>query len=176
MRIYLIGYMGSGKSTVSKRLARMFHLRSYDLDELFEQRYKVSIPNFFEKYDESLFRRLESQLLKETAILENAVIATGGGTPCFYDNMDWMNHLGITIFLEMSLPGILYRVRNSKKKRPLLADKNEDEIARFVQEHLRHRNIYYSQAQLIIPAESIDYSAMADSVSALLLAKKEKNF
>ncbi len=173
MRIYLIGYMGSGKSTVSKRLARIFHLDCYDLDDLFEQRFKVSISQFFEKYDESLFRRLESQLLKETALLENAVIATGGGTPCFYDNMDWMNHLGITVFLEMSLSGIISRVKNSKKKRPILMNKSDDEMAHFVHEHLRHRNIYYSQAQIITPAESIDYQALAGKIELFLQKKND---
>jgi shikimate kinase len=164
MRIYLVGYMGSGKSTVSRKLAHQLGYLCFDLDDLFEQRFKITVADFFARYDESLFRRLESQLLKETAVLDNVVIATGGGTPCFYDNMVWMNMSGITIFLEMSVPAIISRLHNSKKKRPLLLDKTADELNDFVLEHLRHRNIFYSQARLIVPAVSINVMDLAKQI------------
>jgi shikimate kinase len=156
--------MGSGKSTVSRKLAHQIGYNCFDLDDLFEQRFKINVADFFNRYDETLFRRLESQLLKETAILDDVVIATGGGTPCYYDNMEWMNKLGLTVFLEMSVPAIISRLQNSKKKRPLLMNKTNDEMNEFIHDHLRHRNIYYSQAQLVLPAVSINIADIAERI------------
>ena len=163
--------MGSGKSTVSNKLAHQLGYNCFDLDDLFEQRFKITVADFFTKYDESLFRRLESQLLKETAVLDDVVIATGGGTPCFYDNMEWMNRLGLTVFLEISVPAIVSRLNNSKKKRPLLMNKTESEINKFIHDHLRHRNIYYSQAQLIVPAVSINVLKLEEQIRNNWLSK-----
>lgn len=166
MRIYLIGYMGSGKSTVSKRLARKLDLAHYDLDTLFENRYRVTISRFFERYDEKLFRKLESQLLKETAAISNAVIATGGGTPCFYDNMEWMGRNGITVYLELNVKSLENRLIESKKKRPLLADKSVDEFRDHIRSQLRKRNIFYSQAHLIVKGESIKIDQLANLIKS----------
>jgi len=167
MRIYLVGYMGSGKSTVSHKLAQLLGYTRFDLDELFEQRFKITIPEFFRKYDEVLFRRLESQLLKETSVLDNVVIATGGGTPCYYDNMEWMNTLGITIFLEMGVNAIISRIINSKKKRPLLLNKSDDELYTYIHDHLRHRNIFYTQAKIIVPAISLNYVGLIEQIRTI---------
>jgi len=164
MRIYLVGYMGAGKTTISHKLALLLGFKQFDLDDLFEQRFKITIADFFAKYDESLFRRLESLLLKETALLDDVVIATGGGTPCFYDNMEWMNRLGITIFLEMNASAIISRLHDSKKKRPLLMDKSDKEVRNYINEQLRHRNIFYSQSQLIFSALSPNITAIANEI------------
>lgn len=164
MRVYLIGYMGSGKSTVAKKLAKVLKFISYDLDHLFQEKYKIDIGGFFSKYDETLFRKLESQLLKETTAFECAIIATGGGTPCFYDNMNWMNRNGITVYLQMSPASIVSRLSLSKKKRPLIASKSSDELLGFVTNHLRQRNIFYSQAQIIVSGESVDHELLAHKV------------
>ncbi|MBS4060012.1 MAG: AAA family ATPase [Bacteroidetes bacterium] len=172
MRIYLVGYMGSGKTTVSKKLASLMGLECYDLDQLFEERFKIEIANFFDKYDEGLFRNLESQLLKETVVIDNAIIATGGGTPCFYDNMEWMNNNGITVYLQMHPLSIVSRLSSSRKKRPLLASKSNAELIGFIKGHLRQRNIFYSQAQIIIKAESIDLAGLSDQIKTAL-AKKQ---
>lgn len=160
MRIYLIGYMGSGKSTVSGRLAAQLGFQRLDLDELFEEHYKIPIHRFFEKYDQTVFRTFESRLLKETESIDNVVISTGGGTPCYYDNMFWMNQHGLTVYLKISAGAIASRLSQSKKKRPLLAQKKPDELLGFVREHLRQRNIYYSQAKITIQAESIDLNEL----------------
>ncbi len=156
MRIYIIGYMGAGKSTVSVRLARKLGFERFDLDELFELRYKVSVHDFFQKYGQELFRKFESQLLKETVSIDNAVISCGGGTPCFYDNMYWMNQHGLTVYLKLSHQAIHSRLILSKKKRPLIAKKNPEELFLFIRNHLRQRNIYYSQAKITVTGESLN--------------------
>lgn len=113
MRIYLVGYMGAGKSTTSKRLAHQLGWEAYDTDRLFEARYKISINDFFHKYDADLYRKLETQILHETLSLDNAVIATGGGTPCFNNNMEWMNQNGFTVFLKISPESAIVSTRTA---------------------------------------------------------------
>lgn len=155
MRIYLVGYMGAGKTTTAKRLSSLLDIPCYDLDQLFEAQFKIEISSFFERYDESLFRKLESQLLKDTLQFDHAIISTGGGTPCFYDNMKWMNENGLTIYLQMHVKSIVERLKTSKRKRPLLASKTDEELLDFVKEHLRQRNIFYSQAHILFKGESL---------------------
>ncbi|MBK9290064.1 MAG: shikimate kinase [Bacteroidetes bacterium] len=165
MRVYLVGYMGAGKTTLARRLATLLGMQCADLDDIFEARYKIGIPDFFRKYDEQLFRRLESQLLKETAQSDNIIISTGGGTACFYDNMEWMNSNGITVYLKMEPSSIVHRLTHARKKRPLVESKSGEELLAFVREHLRHRNIFYSQAQIIVKGESVDAEALATQIA-----------
>jgi shikimate kinase len=156
--------MGSGKSTVSHKIASKLGYLRFDLDELFEQRYKISIQDFFQKYDESLFRKLESRLLKETVLLNKVVIATGGGTPCFYDNMEWMLEFGTTVFIHMQPGSLVKRLLDSKKKRPLLIGKTPEQLREFVQNQLRQRSIWYSQAHIILKGESLDINEAVDQI------------
>ena len=159
-RIYLVGYMGSGKSSALKQLGKLLSWETYDLDHLFEEKYKISVQDFFHKYDEAAFRKLESQLLKETAKYENAVIATGGGTPCFYDNMEWMNANGTTIFLKVSAKTAVNRLLNSKKKRPLIEGKSEEQLLEYVQRHYGERMPFYEKAQITVKGEDLDFSKL----------------
>ena len=161
MRIYLVGYMGAGKSTTSKRLAHQLGWEAYDTDRLFEERYKISINDFFHKYDAALYRRLETQILHETLSLDNAVIATGGGTPCFNDNMEWMNLHGFTVFLKISPESAIIRLSQSKVKRPILIDKSPDELAEFIKTNYAERLPFYEQAQLIFKGENCDVETLA---------------
>ncbi|MCK9449275.1 MAG: shikimate kinase [Bacteroidales bacterium] len=158
MRIYLIGYMGAGKTTLSKKLANLLGYNYIDLDQMFEERYKIEIDSFFKKYDEKAFRNIESQLLKETASLNSVVIATGGGTPCYHDNMSWMNQHGITVYLEMHPRSLFKRLILSKKKRPLVLSHRPAELLLFIKNHLVERNKFYNQAAIIIKGEDIDPS------------------
>ena len=116
MRIFLVGYMGSGKTRTGKLLARAMHYEFMDIDELFEQRYRISIQDFFRKYDEQLFRKLEHQLLSETILRDQVVYSMGGGTPCFYDNMDMLNRFGLTVYIRMPALALFRRLQESKKK------------------------------------------------------------
>lgn len=161
MRIYLVGYMGAGKSTTSKRLAHQLGWEAYDTDRLFEERYKISINDFFHKYDADLYRRLETEILHETLSLDQAVIATGGGTPCFNNNMAWMNQHGFTVFLKISPESAITRLTQSKVKRPILIDKSPDELAAFIMKNYAERLPFYEQAQLTFKGENCDVAALA---------------
>ena len=148
MKIYLIGYMFSGKSTLGKVLARELGYDFIDLDILFEQKYKTSIPIFFKKYGEQAFRIIEQQVLRSTETLDNCVIATGGGTPCFFDNIEWINAHGISVFFNPPVCKILYYASISKKTRPILANKTDEERALYVEQQLQQRLPFYTQAHI----------------------------
>lgn len=155
-RIYLIGYMGSGKSTAGKRLASKIGFTYNDTDLMFERKYKISVDDFFRKYDEGLFRRLESEILRSTSFLTDCVVATGGGTPCFADNMDWMNANGLTVFIKVSPQTAVNRLLVSKRKRPLIEGKGENELAEYVSGHYAGRLPFYEQAMVSVKGENID--------------------
>ncbi len=131
MRIYLIGMPGSGKSTLGKQLAKRLGYQFVDLDELIVQVAGHPITEIFARQGEDGFRRLERDILKQTATLENTVIATGGGTPCFFDNAAWMNRHGKAVFIHTPLPVIaerIYRTSAEKQKRPLFAGKSREQV------------------------------------------------
>ena len=155
-RIYLVGYMGAGKTTAARRLAQRLGWEVADTDDLFEAKYKISVCDFFNKYDEPLYRKLESEVLKETESLENVVISTGGGTACYFDNMDWMNQHGLTVFLRISQKAVVDRLVHAKRKRPLAEGKTEEELAAFVEQHYTERLPFYEQAQITVKAEDLD--------------------
>ena len=155
-RIYLIGYMGAGKTTAAKRLAHRLGWEPYDTDAMLEEKYHISVDDFFHKYDEALFRKLETEILQSTENLENAVISTGGGTPCFNDNISWMNEHGTTVFLRISPKAAVSRLLLSKKKRPLTENKSEEELTEYVQNHYASRLPFYEQAKICVKAEDCD--------------------
>lgn len=154
MRIYLLGYMYSGKTTLSHQLAKLLEYDFADLDQMFEQRYRTSIPIFFNRYGEEAFRKLEQLMLHTTETIDNTVIALGGGTPCYFDNMDWINAHGKSVYLQMSVEDIIARAQHSRKIRPILADKSPEELSLFISKQLNQRQAYYNQAQITIAASS----------------------
>ena len=164
MRIYLVGYMSAGKSTTSKRLARQLGMEPFDTDRLFEERFRIATNDFFKKYDEPLYRKLETQILHGTAGLDNAVIATGGGTACFNDNMEWMNRHGITVFLKISPKTALDRLSHSKVRRPLVFNKSPEELEEFIRANYVARMPYYEQARLTVKGENLDIEALAQAI------------
>lgn len=163
-RIYLIGYMGAGKSSAMKHLAKLLSWKAYDLDGLFEERYKISVQDFFHKYDEDAFRKLERELLKETFSYDNAIIATGGGTACHYDNMELMKENGITVFIKISYKTAVNRLINSKKKRPLIEGKNEEMLMEYVEQHYGGRMPFYEKAHITIKGENLDTEALMKEI------------
>ena len=167
MRVYLVGYMSAGKTSTGKQLAKRLAMEWYDTDRLFEEKYHISIEDFFKKYDENLYRKLESQILQSTAQYDNAVISTGGGTACFNDNMDWMNQQGITIFLKISPKSVVTRLANSKVRRPLVRGKSEEELTEFVNKTYTERLPFYEKAQLVFKGENCDIDAIVESLQGL---------
>jgi shikimate kinase len=153
MRIFLVGYMGSGKTTLGKQLARKLDLPFYDLDAEIELTKGQSVLEIFSKEGEAVFRGLERQQLKKLIEANpNLLLSCGGGTPCFYDNMQVMNANGITIYLKMDAASLAYRLVNAKITRPILQGKSESELEEYIRQHLREREDMYNEAQIIINA------------------------
>jgi shikimate kinase len=148
-RIFLIGYMGAGKTTIGNALAEAMNLRFVDVDAYIETRYRKSIGQLFAEKDESGFREIESAILKEVSDFENVIISTGGGAPCFFDNMSLMNEKGTTLYLKASPETLTKRLNKCKDKRPLIKDKSESELLNFISEALNNREPFYNRASVI---------------------------
>lgn len=146
MRIYLVGYMYSGKTTLGCQLAQGLGYKFLDLDQLLEARYHTTVPLLFERYGEEAFRRLERDMLHQTVQFDQAVISCGGGTPCYADNMDFILAHGTAIYLELSVDEILARARQSRKPRPLLSGLSEEEQRKAIESQLKDREPCYRRA------------------------------
>jgi len=148
-RFFLLGYMGSGKTTVGKRLAKSLSLDFIDLDAYIQAKYRRTIPQLFEEKGEEGFRQAERQALQEVAEFEDVVISTGGGAPCFFDNMELMNKAGTTIYLQAEPQELADRLSASKTVRPLIAGKSREELVPFIRDHLACRERYYLMARIV---------------------------
>lgn len=148
-RIFLIGFMGCGKTTLGRKLAARLQYPFFDLDQLLEEQAGMSVAEYFSSFGETAFRVAESEVLKQTAYPENAIISTGGGLPCYFDNMAWMNANGKTVYIQMSARALASRLEKGKDERPLLRDKHGEELVDFIAAKVAERESYYNQAQLI---------------------------
>ncbi|MDX9909219.1 MAG: shikimate kinase [Bacteroidales bacterium] len=160
MKIYLIGYMGSGKSTLGRRLAGHAGLQFIDMDHYIEQRNCKTIPQIFAQEGEEEFRKKERKALEEISAFSDVIIATGGGAPCFFDNIDFMNRTGITIFLNIDPDILASRLMRSKTERPLIKGKSKQELVQFIDETLKIRHKFYSRAHYQITQPDIDLQAV----------------
>lgn len=158
--------MGVGKSTVGKKLASKLGYEFIDTDKEFERKYKLGISNFFTKYNEELFRKLEYEFLESTFEMENTIISTGGGLPCNKDAIQKINENGISIFLEMNENAIYSRLANSKQKRPLVLKLSDEELMKFIVSKLKERIPFYEQAHITIPAISVEIDEILDKLKA----------
>lgn len=145
-----------GKSTTGKRLAKKLGYDFADTDKMIENKYRLSVEKIFEKYGEQTFRLLEKEILEKVKSLDNVVIATGGGLPCFGNNMRTLKQMGRTIYLKMSAKSIIARHKHSKRPRPLLKGKDDEQLLDFVSKSLKEREFFYQQADIIIRGESVD--------------------
>lgn len=159
--------MCSGKSSISRKLAARLGYESYDTDDLFEERYHICVQDFFEKYGEDYFRKFESEILKKTGEMHKVVVSTGGGTPCFFDNMQWMKENGTTIFVRVSPTTSFHRIMNAKRKRPLVYGKTEEELRQYVENHYNSRLPIYEQANFIVKGENFDIEEVMNYLSKL---------
>lgn len=156
MKIYLIGYMGCGKSTLGRRLSKHSGLQFIDMDHYIEERNCKTIPQIFAEEGEAEFRKKERKALKELAEFTDIVIATGGGAPCFFDNIDVMNQTGKTIYLNIDPEILADRLMNSKTERPLIKGKTHNELVSFIDETLNKRNEFYKKAHFQLTQPDMD--------------------
>ncbi len=154
-KIFLIGFMGSGKTYWGKLWAAESGFQFYDLDEIIEQEEKKSVAEIFEQNGEDYFRQKETGVLKSFLQKQNCIIACGGGTPCFNNNMQWMNGNGTTVYLMATADEILRRVINEQEKRPLIMNLSPDELLEFIVPKLKERDFFYSKATIILPVKYI---------------------
>lgn len=155
-RIILLGYMGAGKTTVGKVLSKSLHLPFYDLDWYIENRMHRTVRQLFEERGEAGFRLLEHNMLHEVAEFENVVVSCGGGTPCFSDNMDYMNQQGDTVYLKATPEVLCRHLRMGHTERPLLLGKTDEELAAFVEAQLAEREPFYCKARYAIDVSLLD--------------------
>lgn len=164
MKIFLIGFMGCGKSTMGKKLAQKLGYTFIDLDHEIEKQLGTTIAEYFASHGENAFRKLESDTLKTFDYPANAVVATGGGAPCFFDNMDWMNENGLSVYIEMPASALAKRLESGKDKRPLLKDLNEVQMIEFIEGKLNERNVFYKRALISINGISLTADAMRAAI------------
>lgn len=155
-RIILVGYMGSGKTTVGRQLAMALGLSFYDLDWYIEMRYHRTVAQLFAERGEEGFRELERNMLHEVAEFENVVLSCGGGTPCFFDNMDYINSMAETIFLKADPEVLAMHLRMGKVERPLIKGKTGEELVQYIRESLQHREPFYSKAKHTLDVSLLD--------------------
>lgn len=168
IRTFLIGYMGAGKTTLGKALSKELGLPFIDLDWHIEERLHKTVQELFSERGEKSFRELERRMLQEVAEFENVVISTGGGTPCFFDNMDFMNQRGDTVFLNVNPEVLFRRLRVAKQQRPLLREKTDEEMMGFIKNMLEQRKQCYLQAKHIFNADKLeDYGQIKSAVGYL---------
>ena len=154
-RIFLLGFMGAGKTTAGKSLAKKLNCTFCDLDHYIESRYQKTVSQIFEELGEAKFREIEKKMLEEVSDFENIIIATGGGTPCFFENIETMKSKGLTIYLHTSPEVLSKRLIMAKEKRPLIANKSEDELITYIKNTLTDRDVHYNKSHLKCKTENI---------------------
>jgi shikimate kinase len=155
MRIFLIGFMGCGKSTMGRLLASMLNLTFIDLDTYLEAKYFKTVPQIFAEEGEDEFRRKEHRVLEEVALFDDVIVATGGGAPCFFNNMEVMNQSGYCIFLDVEVDTLVGRLVHSKTERPLIKGKSLDELKAFIESLMQKRRPFYEKARYILKGNEI---------------------
>ncbi len=167
-RIILIGYMGAGKTTIGKALSKELGIIFYDLDWYIENRMRKTVSQIFAERGEEGFRKIEYNMLHEVAEFEDVIISCGGGTPCFFDKMDYLNQQGQVVYLKAE-PEVLYKhLLMAKVERPLIKGKSQEELLTFISEQLERREPYYSKARYTLDVSLMDsYDKINISVAKL---------
>ncbi len=156
--------MGSGKSTLGKRLARKIDYQFLDMDDEVEKQADMTIADMFEKKGEDYFRQRENEFLQQLETKQNLVVASGGGAPCFYNNMEIMNTKGITVYLKMTPSGLAYRLKQARGERPLLASIDDGELEDYIDNKLKIRETFYLRSSCIIKGENVKPDHVIDLV------------
>ena len=167
-RIILIGYMGAGKTTIGKALSKELGIIFYDLDWYIESRMRKTVAQIFAERGEEGFRKIEYNMLHEVAEFENVIISCGGGTPCFFDNMDYLNQQGQVVYLKAD-PEVLYKhLLMGKGDRPLLKGKTPEELISYISEQVAYREQFYTKARYTLDVSLMDnYEKIKISIEKL---------
>ena len=163
-KIFLIGFMGSGKSTFGKKLAKELQISFIDLDKVIEEKAKCSVNDIFKYLGEDTFRKMESDALKSFEHLDTFIMATGGGTPCYFNNIDYINDKGISIYIELDTKSIYNRLINAKNIRPTIKGKKEDELMLFIEDTFSKRKHIYEQATFKVNGLNLDVKKVLDLI------------
>ena len=168
-RVFLVGYMGAGKTTVGKELAKLAGLSFIDLDFYIEGRYHKAVSQIFAERGEEAFREIERNMLHEVAEFEDVLISTGGGAPCFFDNMEFMNASGTTVYLKVSVEELAKRLELCKHTRPVLKGRSGEELRAFIAESLEKRNPFYTKPSITFDAEKMLTESDVHDISNALM-------
>jgi shikimate kinase len=161
MKVFLVGYMGSGKSTVGRKIATRLQHEFADLDAYIESKTGKTIPEIFSQQGEEIFREIEHDAMLDLIKWPKYIISTGGGTPCFFDNMDLMKQNGITIYLKLTSSQLFQRLHRHPETRPLLTGKSDAELKEYIEKNLAIRESYYNQAHYIMDGFTPDVDMIA---------------
>ena len=161
MKLFLLGMMGSGKSYWAQRIAEKTKMNWIDLDQQIEKDTSMTIREIFAAKGEDFFREKERDALRELSKYDNIIIATGGGTPCFHNNMQWMNEQGITIWIDEEINILAERLRKEKEHRPLIKDLSDEELHGFLYRKLTERSPFYLQAKHYLQDDDISEHSFA---------------
>ena len=156
LHIFLLGLMGTGKTYWAQQLSVSCRMDWVDLDAEIEKETMLSIAEIFETEGEEFFRRKEKEALHHLSKHHNIIIATGGGAPCFHNNMDWMNENGITIWIDEPVEILVKRLQPEKKHRPLIKDLNDSQLHEFLSKNLKERNHFYGQAKYHLQGDEVN--------------------
>ena len=168
IRIILIGYMGAGNTTIGKALAKELNVQFYDLDWYITSRMRKTVAQIFEERGEEGFREIEKNMLHEVAEFEDVIISCGGGTPCFFDNIDYMNQQAPVVYLKVEPETLYMHLKMSKNDRPLLRGKSQDELITFIREQLKLREPFYTKARYTLDVTLMDdYEKIKISVAKI---------
>lgn len=165
MILFLIGYAGSGKSTIARRLSRRLRLRAIDTDKVVEEQVGASVADIFLYEGEEYFRRSERAVIETLNTVESLIVATGGGLPTWSDNMALLNRMGLTIYLRREPEQILSRLSAyGREKRPMFRGKSDEELLVFMREQLSQREVYYAQAKLTVDCAKLSDDAVVEYI------------
>ena len=169
MIISLIGYMGSGKSHISKLLSGKINFQLFDLDKVISTKHQQTIPEIFQNKGEIFFRKLEKETLEEILEKEKqCILSVGGGTPVYYNNMDVLNEKTITIYLRANISTLTERLVKQKDKRPIIARIPDEDLPEFIAKHLFERNVFYNKSQFIIDTDNKSPEVIVEEILAIL--------
>ena len=174
-RIILIGFMGVGKTTLGKKVANRLGIPFVDSDCEIEMHFQKSIGEIFAEHGESYFRKIEAEYIEALDLRDDFVLATGGGMPCFGRNMQMLNEIGLTVYLERSPKELTHRLVHAKSKRPLIDGMEEDELLNFVERKLKEREEYYRQSSVILSREEQTPEHIAELTRHLQLHPLQKS-